>query len=153
MIFKKGDLVRALEDHTEMSGDQVFTKGCLYIVSEDSHESVVSIERDDTGKPNGMYSLMQPFFERADKRYEDTMTLGAPQSIADDLRLKPQARKILSHLLKGLTISPLEAQNVYAVYRLAASIHELREAGYKIRTQNKHDQAGHKYARYSLDVR
>lgn len=80
----------------------------------------------------------------------DTLTLGVPNSIADDLRLKPQARKILSHLKQGRTISPLEAQTVYGVFRLAASIYEIRQAGYRINAQNKQDEAGHKYARYSM---
>jgi hypothetical protein len=77
------------------------------------------------------------------------MIFEAP-SIADELRLKPQARKVLAHLKSRHSISPLEAQNVYGVYRLAASIHELRNAGFIIETQNKKDAAGHKYARYWL---
>jgi hypothetical protein len=82
---------------------------------------------------------------------DDTFTLGVPNSIADDLRLTPQARKILSHLKKGLSISPLEAQAVYAVFRLAARIREIRLAGYRISTENKRDATGHKYARYWLN--
>lgn len=79
----------------------------------------------------------------------DTFTLGVP-SIARDLRLKPQARKVLAHLEKHSSISPLEAQNVYSVWRLAASINEIRKAGYKVLTQLREDAMGHKYARYNL---
>jgi hypothetical protein len=84
-----------------------------------------------------------------EKIVEENISLGVP-SIADDLRLKPQARKVLAHLRAGKSISPLEAQNVYAVYRLAASIYEIKNAGYKIAKVIKQDEAGHKYARYSL---
>jgi Helix-turn-helix domain len=71
-------------------------------------------------------------------------------SIANDLRLKPQARAVLRHLERGLSISPLEAQAVYSVFRLAASINELRRAGYNIETELRQDGAGHRYARYRL---
>lgn len=76
-------------------------------------------------------------------------TLGTP-SIAVGVGLKPQARKILAHLLAGKPITPLKAQTVYGVYRLAASIHELRKAGYRVESVQCVDEGGHKYARYSL---
>ena len=79
-------------------------------------------------------------------------TIGATPTLSDDLNLKPQARKILSHMKRGNTISPLEAQNVFGVYRLAASIHDIRSAGYRVRTLHKRDEVGHKYARYELVV-
>jgi hypothetical protein len=75
--------------------------------------------------------------------------LGSP-SIASDLRLKPQARKILAHLLAGKPITPLKAQTVYGVYRLAASIFEIRAQGYNVEAIQCTDEGGHKYARYSL---
>jgi hypothetical protein len=81
-----------------------------------------------------------------------TLTLGVP-SIAADLRLKPQARKILAHLYAGKPITPLKAQTVYGVYRLAASVRELRQAGYVIFTDRCVDEGGHKYARYTMPKR
>lgn len=80
---------------------------------------------------------------------KDTFTLGNP-SIADDLRLTNQGRKILAHLKRGQTISPLEAQAVYGVYSLAGRIFEIRGAGYKVNTKLKEDASGHRYARYNL---
>jgi hypothetical protein len=80
------------------------------------------------------------------------VTVGATVTMADELQLKPQARKILAHLKSGKTISPEEARTVYAVYRLAASIHEIRQIGYKVKTTNKEDAAGHRYARYELKL-
>jgi hypothetical protein len=66
-----------------------------------------------------------------------------------ELRLKPQARKVLRHLEKS-SLSPMEAWGVYGIYRLAASIHEIRKQGWKILTTMHEDEAGKKYARYHL---
>lgn len=80
------------------------------------------------------------------------ITLGV-RSIATDLSLKPQARKILAHLEAGKPITPLKAMTVYGVYRLAASIRELRQAGYVVITELFVDEGGHKYARYSMPMK
>ena len=66
------------------------------------------------------------------------------------LKLKPQARKVLNHLTKRKSISPLEALHVYGIYRLAACIHELRKTGIQINTVMKADASGHHYARYEV---
>ena len=66
------------------------------------------------------------------------------------LKLKPQARKVLNHLTKRKSISPLEALHVYGIYRLAACIHELRKIGIQINTVMKADASGHHYARYEV---
>lgn len=66
------------------------------------------------------------------------------------LKLKPQARKVLNHLTKRKSISPLEALHVYGIYRLAACIHELRKIGIQINTVMKADATGHHYARYEV---
>ena len=41
-------------------------------------------------------------------------------------------QKVLEHLLKGLTISPLEAFNRYKTMRLSAIIFDLKKDGYPI---------------------
>lgn len=61
-----------------------------------------------------------------------------------------QRRVILKHLQSGKTITPMKAYIVYGVYRLAARIHELREADHDIITAYKHDERGRAYAEYSL---
>ena len=61
-----------------------------------------------------------------------------------------QRRVILNHLQSGKTITPMKAYIVYGVYRLAARIHELREANHDIITAYKHDERGRAYAEYSL---
>ena len=66
-----------------------------------------------------------------------------------ELRLKPQARKILLHLEKA-SISPMEALIVHGIYRLAASVYELRREGFKVFTTMHQDESGKKYARYHL---
>jgi hypothetical protein len=69
-----------------------------------------------------------------------------------ELRLKPQARKVLRHLEKD-SLSPMEAWGVYGIYRLAASIHEIRREGFKVLTTMHEDAAGKKYARYHMATR
>ena len=66
-----------------------------------------------------------------------------------ELRLKPQARKILLHLERQ-SISPMEALLVHGIYRLSASIHELRTEGFRVLTTMHKDASGKKYARYHL---
>lgn len=88
--------------------------------------------------------------KEAPVKSEEIITLGVAPSLADDLRLKPQARTILAHLRRHKTISNQEALTIYTVPRLAASIYELREHGYKIEGKLKKDDVGHRYTRYSL---
>lgn len=77
---------------------------------------------------------------------------GAARSvpIAQLLKLKPQTRKILNHLSKHGSITPMEALTVYSIYRLSACIHDLRNTGISIVTKMKEDASGHKYARYEV---
>jgi len=67
-----------------------------------------------------------------------------------DIKLFPQTRKVLLHLEKRGSISPLEAFGTYGITRLAARVHELRKAGYSIVKSLNRDEAGKPYARYSL---
>ena len=61
-----------------------------------------------------------------------------------------QNTKVLSHLNKGLHITPLEALGLYGIYRLAARINDLRTKGYPITTSVMRDVTGRSYARYQL---
>lgn len=79
----------------------------------------------------------------------DTLTIGTP-NLANDLRLSPQARKILAHLLKGRTITNSESMLVYHVSRLSNVVFKLRNAGYDIDMTMKVDGVGGKYASYKL---
>lgn len=65
-------------------------------------------------------------------------------------KIKPSAMTILKHLQRGLTISPAEALRVYKNSRLAASIYDLKQAGYEITKEMRRDLTGQRYARYSL---
>jgi hypothetical protein len=82
----------------------------------------------------------------------DIMTLGN-STLANDLKLSPQCRTILRHLEKGKTISPLESLMVYGIYRLAARIMEIRDAGHDVITHNRKDERGKKYGEYQLRTR
>jgi hypothetical protein len=64
--------------------------------------------------------------------------------------MKPQARKILRHLEKNPSISPLEALGVYGVFRLAAVIFDIRKHGFDVNSSLHTDANGKRYARYSL---
>jgi hypothetical protein len=70
--------------------------------------------------------------------------------LAKLLNLKPQTRKVLNHLTKRRSISPMEALTVYGIYRLSACIYDLRKVGIKIKTNMRKDAAGHNYARYEV---
>lgn len=47
----------------------------------------------------------------------------------------------------------MEAWGVYGIYRLAASIHEIRREGFKVLTTMHEDASGKKYARYHMATR
>lgn len=51
-----------------------------------------------------------------------------------------QQWRILDHLIRNRTISPLEALDVYGCYRLGARIYDLRQAGIKIKTIRKQNE-------------
>lgn len=81
---------------------------------------------------------------------KETITLGVKPSIADDLRLKPQARRVLSHLKSGHALTHLEAQAVYGIWSLSSRVSELKSVGYKVKRQLKNDAMGKRYASYSM---
>jgi hypothetical protein len=81
-----------------------------------------------------------------------TPTVKTP-SVADDLRLTPQAKTVLRHLKTRGNVSPAEALIVYGISRLASCIHEIRrKANYNVNCEIRRDAQGHKYANYSLVV-
>ena len=63
---------------------------------------------------------------------------------------KPQEDVVLAHLLKGRSITQLEALGLYRVFRLAARVHRLRGRGHDIVTTMKEDLTGKPYASYRL---
>jgi hypothetical protein len=78
-----------------------------------------------------------------------TLILGTT-GFAGDMRLPPQARKVLAHLLAGKSISDLECGGVYRIKRLSDCIFKIRKAGYEVVTDIRKDEGGAKYARYAL---
>lgn len=60
-----------------------------------------------------------------------------------------QADLILDYLKSGRSITPLEALNLFGVFRLSGRILELREAGYPIETEIIHENGKH-FASYFL---
>lgn len=157
----KGDKVRCISQFPGITG--VVVSGAidcvLVILNTDSKTTgwvVQDWHRDHDGQPLTEHVGKQAWWftpaslEKIEEpKKSENITLGVP-SIAKDLKLKPQARKVLAHLLAGKNITPLKAQNVYGVYRLAASIREIRLAGYNVVTNLKKDEGGHQYAKYTL---
>ena len=64
--------------------------------------------------------------------------------------MKTQLDHLKTHLKAGRSISPLEALGLYGVFRLAARMKELRDAGWDITTDIKRDPNGKTYATYTL---
>jgi hypothetical protein len=80
-----------------------------------------------------------------------TVTLCTP-SLIGDLRLKPQARRVLRYLRKGKSITPMKALVELNISRLAPCIYEIRKhAGYNVSSEVDRDESGHKFARYWLE--
>lgn len=59
-----------------------------------------------------------------------------------------QKEAILKHLIKGKKITPIDALNKFGCFRLSARIADLRNEGFKIKTEIKKGKKN--YAVYSL---
>jgi hypothetical protein len=79
----------------------------------------------------------------------DTMTL-RNSTLANDLKLPPQARTILRHLETGKSITLMESLFVYSISGLAHKIHLIRKAGHDVICDERKDARGHGYGRYFL---
>jgi hypothetical protein len=78
---------------------------------------------------------------------QETMTR---PSVAGDLRLTPQAKTVLRHLIAGKRITPMKALVIYGISRLASCIHEIRRVGYCVDCTMNSDEQGHRYASYMM---
>ena len=63
-----------------------------------------------------------------------------------------QKHTILEHLMGHGSITHAEAETVYGIRRLSARIHELREDGVIIHSDDKADAKGQRYIRYRMAV-
>ncbi len=81
----------------------------------------------------------------------DIMIKGS--TLANDLKLPPQAKTILRHLERGKSITPMESLIVYGIYRLSDCIYKIRTAGHDVRTVGRQDLRGKKYGEYRLNTR
>ena len=68
-----------------------------------------------------------------------------------ETQTQTQKEAILRHLQSGKTITPLEALELYRCYRLSARIRELRDEGYKIKSENV-KQGKKTFASYELII-
>lgn len=64
---------------------------------------------------------------------------------------KSKMAHLKDHLISGKSITQLEALGLYGMFRLAARIKELRDAGWDISTDMREDPNGHPYAAYTLE--
>lgn len=67
--------------------------------------------------------------------------------------MKTQNAKILSALKRGQKLTPLQALDRFGAMRLASRIGELRERGWRIRTERYTLRSGKVVARYFLTGR
>lgn len=61
-----------------------------------------------------------------------------------------QVQSLLHHLVTVGSITPLEADEVHGIKRLASRIHDLKKIGLRVQRKMKKDIRGHKYAEYRL---
>ena len=61
-----------------------------------------------------------------------------------------QKANVRAWLLKGLSITPLEALNMFGIFRLAAVVHELRDEGMDIITEKFQVSPKKRVAKYYL---
>lgn len=79
----------------------------------------------------------------------DEIVIGTT-TLAGDVGLPPQTRKVLAHLLAGKEITRLKADKVYGIVNLPDCIYRLREEGYDVVTTRAKDEEGRRYVVYSL---
>ena len=61
-----------------------------------------------------------------------------------------QNSRILKHLMKGKTLNPLQALNLFDCFRLSARVKNLKHDGFPILT-TMITKGGKRFAQYSLD--
>jgi hypothetical protein len=66
------------------------------------------------------------------------------------MKTKSQTKRILSDLLRGWSITPLQALSRYGCLRLGGRIHDLRKLGYDIATKIITTNGGKRIASYRL---
>jgi hypothetical protein len=66
------------------------------------------------------------------------------------LKTMTQKEKIKKHLMKGKSLTAIQALNLFNCFRLAARIADLRNEGMKIYTENYMLKSGKVIAKYSL---
>ena len=63
---------------------------------------------------------------------------------------KSQCDMIIAYLKKGYSITPLDALNMFGVFRLASRIHDLRDRGYNINACKITTPSGKRVCEYVL---
>ena len=64
-----------------------------------------------------------------------------------------QKAKVLAHLKRGQSITPIEALNLYGVFRLSDVVWKLKNEGHLIITTSVKNQNGNDYAKYIYNGR
>jgi len=78
--------------------------------------------------------------------WQPELTFGQPETH----RRPTQAGRILAHLRAGNKLTALEALERFQCLRLAARIHELRDAGWQIEERTVETRSGKRVAEYYL---
>jgi len=62
-----------------------------------------------------------------------------------------QTTQILNHLKLGISLTPIEALELYNCFRLSARIYDLKDEGWPIRCETKELLNGKRVGHYSLE--
>jgi Helix-turn-helix domain len=138
MTFKIGDRVKINTNYPETR-----FQGDTGVVSANDWDPFVEVEMDPGNPEWATYDYSGLFFAKE-------LDHAPKPSLATAVGLEPQTRRILNHLEKRGSISAMEAIAAYGCTRLAAQVFKLRKAGFDVLTDLREDEAGHRYARYSL---
>lgn len=68
------------------------------------------------------------------------------------MKMTSQKHRILNYLQAGNKLTPIEALNLFGSFRLAATIHKLKQEGHLIESEIiKDERNGKSYARYWIN--
>ncbi|MBR1173926.1 hypothetical protein JQ617_08175 [Bradyrhizobium sp. KB893862 SZCCT0404] len=78
--------------------------------------------------------------------------MNASTALVAEMNLKPLTKKTLNYLKTRGALTPLVFWSTYGSMALAQQVHELRKAGFKVKTTMKTDEERNTYPSYTLEA-
>jgi Helix-turn-helix domain len=78
--------------------------------------------------------------------------MNASTALVAEMNLKPLTKKTLTYLRTRGALTPLVFWSTYGSMALAQQVHELRKAGFEVKTTMKTDEEGSTYPSYTLET-